>query len=446
MGYYLEKNTGLIFKDRERFLIFMDPVLYLEKQKDMLKHLSPRFVLNLFQNAFSELLNCFLSEKSLSIKDRLISPFSGSGSNEIKNSIAKIAKISYIARKAEIPLGNYRNFISEDERMPDSKYISRLIYSLYMDYDELIKNYGDEIIKKYSIKNTLFFDKNLYKQEDENYFNPIINFYFKSDNLMPNLTVLFLFGSFSNLNYVKGFSDANIMGAIKSEVLFDPDRIENLRRIFLKHYRFLNDMNSSTANYIVLLTENDLNYFSRAIFSLNLFKFSSSLFEYPNIFDVFERDSSLERVNKLWNICYYFRKEFLSARLINDLNEYAVFIKKVLILPFIYYQAKGRFFSPSDSLDYFKREHSEFSGLIDEIQRLRHNWNFVKKPKSYRRNKNVKKILYANPFLYPFMKRKINLLTNKQKSDYGKYLKRIFKLTESIIKEIPSFYTNKSYL
>ena len=75
MGYYLEKNTGLIFKDRERFLIFMDPVLYLEKQKDMLKHLSPRFVLNLFQNAFSELLNCFLSEKSLSIKDRLISPF-----------------------------------------------------------------------------------------------------------------------------------------------------------------------------------------------------------------------------------------------------------------------------------------------------------------------------------------------------------------------------------
>lgn len=436
MSYYFNEENELIFKNKEIFQPFMDPLLFAKNNRKIKGLISPKMVLNLFQVAFLKLLNVYLNESSLSRWEKLFFPFSRSSSRLIREKLGDIYTLSSVASEAGIYFENYKNLSSEALK-PSAFGIARIISALYADYENLICNFGSNIVKKYLISNSLFFDKSTYMKKDSQFFKPLVRFSFIADNLISDMDLLILYGSLANFNYVAGFSSVDIMGIIKGDVLHDPERIVSFRKKVFKHLNYLYRIDPFGSSGILFFSALDLRYFPQHFFPLILFNQASSIFEFPNCIKVHERDTSLDRMKMLWDACYFARYRFLTGSMVQNLYDYRDFLRSASMLPALYYQLDGRYFFKKDAVDKFIKDYN-YVDLFEKLMQTRAGWiqkNFAQKHKKALTG-------LVNPFIWPLIYRKMASLKNEDKNNYGWFLKQYFKLTEKVIEDLFKHYAS----
>jgi hypothetical protein len=242
---------------------------------------------------------------------------------------------------------------------------------------------------------------------DADYFAPVLQFkHYALRHLRRYVRGLYLHGSLSTLDYVRGYSDFDTLLILRQEVAADVDALMECRRWILRSLPFLHGVDPLQHHGHLVLAEQDLSFYPQPYFPFVLFQYAKTFFQDSNILVFQERDSTLERQNALWRFCQTVRRAFCCGEVFRSLYEWKAFIQSVVLLPAIYLQAVGEYTYKKFSFEKAAKDFNEQQWrIIQKATILRCEWKAVRMlpwPIAW--------ALWAspNPFLLPFIHRRLN--------------------------------------
>lgn len=180
-----------------------------------------------------------------------------------------------------------------------------------------------------------------YLARDEAYFRPLVAL---ARGLRgagrDGLRAAFLHGSLATQDYVKGFSDVEILLLLGREAVEDPDRLLALRGLVQHALPCLYRIDPFQHHGIFLASELDLMAYPQSFFPLILFGQCVNLLGECEPLVVRERDSGLERRRAIWDLCYLWRRHHLERSLPRNLYQWKARIGTLLRIPRAYLEAR----------------------------------------------------------------------------------------------------------
>ena len=103
-----------------------------------------------------------------------------------------------------------------------------------------------------------------------------------SKNVSWAFRSLYLHGSLSTMDYVKGVSDFDTFGILRKEVVCSSESLLKIRKDIQKIWSFLYKIDPLQHHGINLISEQDMNFYPQHFFPLNLLNFSTTLWTLNN--------------------------------------------------------------------------------------------------------------------------------------------------------------------
>jgi len=298
--------------------------------------------------------------------------------------------------------------IGEMSREPvmASREIAHLLAAFHRDFARVLPEVKGET-RTVTVEVQSSVDDAALRATDADYFAPVLQFkHYALCHLRRYVCGLYLHGSLSTGDYVKGYSDFDTLLILRQEVAADADALMECRRCILRSLPFLHVVDPLQHHGHLVLAEQDMHFYPQPYFPFVLFQYAASFYQDSTVLTFRERDSTLERQNALWRFCQTVRQAFHSGQAFHSLYEWKAFIQSVVLLPAIYLQAVGEYTYKKFSFEKAAKDFNERQWcIIQKATILRREWKAVRTlpwP--------VAQALCAspNPFLLPFIHRRLN--------------------------------------
>ena len=440
-NFYFDKKSGMYLRESEQFCLFMAPVRYLRLNSE--NNFIPRgyisntpdILLFTLQSEMQSLLNMFLSGVDLSQFNRIIFPFRNRIS---KNTIQKLRNIDFLINelqsKYHSSFENWTNFGKPilNQVSIRSEDLAIALSSLYRDLEVNIQD-SSHSAHKYHVEVSAF-DDNEYQQLDEEYTKPLILLKERAKTFLQEyVSGFYLHGSMATIDYVKGWSDVDTLLIIRKETIKNPKRLLSLRNEAYKLTSFFYLIDPLQHHGYFVFTEYDMMFYPQPYFPLVLFDYAKTCFVDLNDLIFYERDSSIERLHSLWNLCYLFREAYLTQKKIKTLYELKAYLHVLLLLPSLYLQAKGEPCYKKYSFEKAKRDfEEEIWKVINYATTIREEWKDVS---LFPRNLARQIIKFPNPLTLSLPHRLLKLKPHNraQINIQPDIIYNCFRLSESIL-------------
>ena len=349
------------------------PIDYLRNNKKQ-EWITNELLFNLLQEALHNCLYEFLNGGDFMRYTRLLFPIV----DDLKNNFNQVLFFIELLKERN---GLHKSFAQIGKiaklRHLTPKKTAEIISLLYSAFYSQVKN-TDTKIKKYSVTCGKTFDTWEREIKDRYYLEPVFTIYDSiQKGLKEYLLGVYLHGSLSTLDYVKGWSDLDALIIIKREVITDPYKLLTLRKQLLKITSNFFLIDPLQHHGFFVIAEQEMEYYPQHFFPLELFKFSTSLSSNNGESVFYERDSFIERINVFFRFCDYLKKYKLNHRLPKNAYEYKCLYHSLLLLPTLYIEAKGKYCYKKFS---FKMVQDEFRQgdweIIDIVSQIRSDWRY----------------------------------------------------------------------
>jgi len=206
-------------------------------------------------------------------------------------------------------------------------------------------------------------------------------------------------GSFSTLDFNRGFSDIDLLAIIRKEIINDPLKLISLRAKLNEILKYIYFIDPFQHHGISVLSEFDLNFYPQSYFPLIIYKYSKSLInKNSSILQIKERTSYYERVEAFYGIINFLKNtEYKIAT--EGLYRLKFYLSALMLLPCIFLQLRGDYMYKKYSFNKIKEGiPDDFWDIFKKATLLRETWPI--------RNSNYKwfiKIpkINPNPFMIP---------------------------------------------
>ncbi len=329
--------------------------------------------LHIIQNTIHKNLVEFLGYTSLDKKSQVFFPVIKEERNDFKKLIPLFAKTN-------IKIPN-TNTISEE------KY-AELISETYKLFYKKIK---PTKVKK-TVKAREFSSWNT----NDPFIKPVLEIKeFYEKELKEHALGIFLNGSLATLDYKKGFSDLDCLIILKKETIESKEKLIELRKKIKKILPKFYEIDPLQHHGFQIITEQEMNYYPEHYFPTELFKHGVSLTDKNKELTFSIRNDEEEREFALKRLKEY----FLNPKLNNDYR-LKLYVSKLLLLPTIYLQSKGKHTYKKYSFEKAKNDLKNYWPAIEKAIQLRKSWQqpkattkFTLRVLSKTRNPNHMKIL-----------------------------------------------------
>jgi len=405
--FYLDRRLGQYLRPTESPAFFMAPVRVGRVLPD--GAMPPSTWLAVLQNLMHDLLGSFLNATLWSRASRYLYPV-GHCKEHLPSLLWEDIAFLMSHVQTELP-GSFPELEQVMGRMPResiaaSSQVASLLAAFYRDLAKVLPGVASET-RTVAIETRGRVDDGILKEIDDSYFAPVLQFKrYVQQYLHPYVRRLYLHGSLSTLDYVRGYSDFDTLLILKREVTADAATLMQCRKSFLRSLPFLHIVDPLQHHGHLVLAEQDLSFYPQSYFPFVLFRFSKSFLQDSSVLVFQERDSTLERQNALWRFCQTVRRAFCCGEVLRSSYEWKAFIQGVVLLPAIYLQAVGEYTYKKFSFERAAKDFNEQQWrIIQKATILRREWKAARTlpwP--------VTRALCAspNPFLLPFIHRRLN--------------------------------------
>lgn len=232
-----------------------------------------------------------------------------------------------------------RNLINKNRKCGTNE-VARLIASFYIMFEKCkckvdLKSYNIEIHKMQR------FQENAYS---EPLLSGIITRIYRilHKGLGHHLQGVYLHGSLSTKDYVTECSDVDILIILSREAFVDPEKIVQIRKIIIKAAYQSVLIDPLQHHGFFILCESDLKYFPVSFFPLELFQFSTILYNKEKILRFSVRDDTALRRRKFLYAAMVARSYYIRHRPPRTAFEWKTFFQIQLILPCLFLQLGGK--------------------------------------------------------------------------------------------------------
>ncbi len=374
LAVYLEKEESSLIK-------FINPRHFIKDAIANDKSIEDKYVINFLQDELRELLQSFLNG-GFSSSGFIFYPALKDVSEENRNMLRGLAGIvDYLNEKDYDFSGSISSFKSHKPN--SSKNFALILSSLYRDFGNTKKNNIKKAIKKRKCKAAL-----ISGYKDKEYVEPVFGLKnFAEKSLKDCLCGLYLHGSLSTRDYVKGWSDLDTLAVVNKKTANSYEGLLCLRDCLYKSRRFFHLIDPLQHHGHIILTEHDLDYYPESYFPSALFPYSKSLFDSDKIENITLRNDDIEKANVLFNFVNYFRGLYLGKRQEFGAYRTKFLLHAVTLFPTLYLQAKGLHVYKKYSFGIAKKDFGSEWKVIEEVEKIRRNWVLPKASfvKSYSR-------------------------------------------------------------
>lgn len=407
-------------------------------------------LVNMFQNSLHSLVNIFYAPYCPTTFSKLITnPWTPVTCTYIKGrSISEQLKriLSYLVdmKRRNFPISEQLIYETRklSEYMSSSihiSYVARLISRLYRCLDEDIlqclekKTFGLVRVSNYEI-----FQEEPYMERDSKFFRPLLLFSkFSTQKVQSYVKGLFLHGSLSTMDYVKGWSDVDTLCILSGETILDSRNMLRLWKFFSSLMRFFYAIDPFQHHGVMIITEIDMDYYPQTYFPLVIFQYSKIICpKEVESLSFCERPSKMEAYNEIERICKAILRKGEKGAVFPNIYNFKLFLHSILLIPTLYLQTKGIFCYKRHSFQHARKYFGRDDWSVIEISSyIRQKWPDL------RISPNIIGRLYAQLGPNPYLYRYIHLLEDHVKMlDYQLSIPRIIRkakvLATSILKKI----------
>jgi hypothetical protein len=248
-------------------------------------------------------------------------------------------------------------------------------------------------------------------------------------NMKEYLVAAFVHGSIATIDYVKGWSDVDLLIVVNQETVTDPELLFQFRKKVIKSWPFLLHIDPFQHHGYFIFSEIDLNFYPQTYFPFILFDYSKSLFEtVPLVFH--DRDSSREGKKELMDICRTLQT--MSRRRIYSLYIWKLYLHLLMLLPTLYLQFMGEYcykkFSFEMIRNVFEKSDIELLAWVSHIRN--HRW--VSDYHIHHLNQQVP-MIFSHPTLLSFFSR---LMPFRYGREEKKIMSTTLSLADRVLEEI----------
>jgi predicted nucleotidyltransferase len=242
-----------------------------------------------------------------------------------------------------------------EKNVISKKEFSQLLASGYESLDSIIESsaVGPAIVK--TVEGFLPFEDWLKKARsvDADTAHKISRFreYLLKNKLDEEIVGFYIHGSYSSLDFVKGYSDLDTLCILKKDTAASVEKLVQFRDRIVPALTFLYLTDPLQHHGFSFITEIDLKYYPQAYFPLLLFDTSTSLFSQKKL-PVCLRDDLRER-SEIWDMF----GRFLQKKNLRTVYSIKHYIQSVLLLPALYLQLKNdEYYYKKITFDLIKEE------------------------------------------------------------------------------------------
>jgi hypothetical protein len=428
----LDNLTGLYLDKDEYFRMCTAPESFVRENTE--SNLPVEILVSELQNALHLLTDEFLNGYILSKASKICYPFSKRCST--KSIDSKLSYILYLISLLD----------AKDKNTPEIKSLIKdlLVKKLHSDnialaisrlYD-LLEAYRLEFIPEpaascVKVKASRNFDISNYKSKR---LTPIANLsHYADEQIKQHARSFYLHGSLSTLDFCN-YSDVDALCVVKKSTIKAPKLLCALQKKFIAIRRYFYQFDFLQHHGCFMITEYDLEYYPQTYFPLELFKYSTAIFQDDAGLNFRTRDCQVERINTLFRHVHFIRQSWLNRSFPKNLYSLKQYLSTLMLLPALYLQAKGNYCYKKYSFALCKKDFDPSAWtVINEATDIRDRWSFV--PSMFHR---VLLRCLWNPIL---VARIYNNLTSFRSHTFEKaindsFYRRAFELSELMMKNI----------
>tara|TARA_Y100000294_G_scaffold177259_1_gene202059 strand:- start:3921 stop:5168 length:1248 start_codon:yes stop_codon:yes gene_type:complete len=343
-------------------------------QNNPLNKIDKQYLINHVQDKLNELINSFLNG-GFSSKGFIFYPLVKDISKDNKVKIKKLRKILYYLNNKDI---NFSKSIEKFEKIKkiNSKNFAILLSTIYEDFSSIKKNKTKTLVKRKC--NKINFRE--YDKSDRKLIEPIKDLKtFAEKNLIEYISGFYLHGSFSTLDYIKGWSDLDTLIILKKSTINEPDKLSQLRDFLYKSRKFFYKIDPLQHHGHMIITQYDLEHYCPTYFPVEIFKYSKSFLEKEEINKIKVRDCKIENLNKFYWFVDYFRKLYLKRDYRMNSYHMKFFLHCITLFPTLYLEAKGIHVYKKHSFGIVKKDFKkDLWKPILTVEKIRQNWKPLK--------------------------------------------------------------------
>jgi len=255
------------------------------------------------------------------------------------------------------------------------------------------------------------------KYKKDPYLKPVIDLKkFALVKLRPFIKYFFIHGSIATMDYIKGWSDFDIYVVIKSCIVYDPDKLIELRKLLLEAHKFLYKIDPLQHHGFLMCTELDLRNYLSNFLPTAVLKFAKSLFRPVRLVvkEVITKEIAIKKLYEIAKVFYEAKKtgvfkrhaykgEYLLSKYRNwrnGLYQFKNYLGYVTIVPAYFMESIGKPCYKRDAIERIREILSPASKeLIDDITKLRYMWN-EKTGINFKKNRIPKWVINTFPKNY----------------------------------------------
>lgn len=360
------REGRILAKTNENLAFYMDPIAFSKVQVKSLFEIAKDegydqpefFILSLLQYRMKVLLEALVNSYDYGLDGRPKSP--GYFFTEHVDLETCIQCVKELKNFGFSELDDLVNDLTQkfDSKIP-IEVIATIVSKFYFCFPNILKKLNPKL-RKLTISQPPKIDQKQYLTKDKKYLQPVVDLANYSNNTLSwAFHSLYVHGSLATLDYIKGSSDFDTFGIVRKEVANSKESLLKLREELRKVWEFLYKIDPLQHHGIMLISEQDLEFYPQPFFPPVILNFAKTLYSKNSNGIVFlERDAKFEERYFFYQIIQSFRWRFLNKVGYSDLFSFKLSLSTFMLLPAFYYQAKSEYMYKKET---FPKLYSEFS-------------------------------------------------------------------------------------
>lgn len=251
--------------------------------------------------------------------------------------------------------------------------IAVLISTLYRELDQVVSNVEfDLTLHKISVPK-IQIEK--YVKQDKNYLKFVKEIHdYINVNMVDSLDGCYIHGSLGSSDYIKGYSDVDLLMVLSKTAVLSPHKLTGLRSKMLRLSKKFHFIDPLQHHGVFILTFFDVAFFPQTYFPFVLFNYSQSLLDNKGSQIHFkERNSFFERQNQCWEMYVTFQRWHEKKVKIKNLYDWKSKCQYFILSPLIYLDSKGTYLYKKE---FFERigQYSFDEEILNKISTIRKDW------------------------------------------------------------------------
>ncbi len=191
--------------------------------------------------------------------------------------------------------------------------------------------------------------------------------------LKPYVEAVLVHGSMAD-QQITTYSDLDTLFIVKKETIQNPERLMSFRKELGKLHKYLFKTDPLQHHGFPVISTYELEYYPETILPVAALRESVVYYTEKDIMNITVRDSAKQAQEILQRNITYFKDVAQGKIALRGLFGWKLFLSKLMLLPTLYYQAKGLYVTKKESFSMFEGEYPHLYTPIAKASALRKNW------------------------------------------------------------------------